>query len=637
MRIPPEKIDEIRDASDIVEIVSPYVRLKKRGKNYVGLCPFHTEKTPSFTVSAERQLYHCFGCGAGGNVFTFVMQQEKISFAEAVRHLAERAGISLPRPYQPGSEDEAAASEQDTLYEAMRTAGLFYYNALVSSSEGAFALEYLHSRGFKDDTIRKFGLGYSPSSWDALLKHAETSGIRIEHLEKAGLVRRREDGTHYDYFRGRLMFPIFSASGRVIAFGARKLRDDDPLGKYINSPETPIYSKSYVLYGLFQAKEAIREADNAILVEGYADLISVFQSGVQNVTATSGTALTEGQIQLLGRYTKNATLVYDADSAGSKAALRGVDVILESDLDVRVAELPRGEDPDSFVRKNSGDAFRKLVENALSFIDFKACAYQAEGKFDTPEAKAEAVRSIVHSIARIPDELKRSFYLKSVAEKYDIYESVLFRELDRATRTFRRETRREPAVQTVPVIDKPLYDAPLRADVPAADRDLLKLMLENGGEMIRFVFDHVTIDEFRDERARSIVQRILDQYEHTGRFEANSLINELENETSKSIVTNLLFTKYELSKNWEAIGVEIPEANRWQIANAALIAFKRREIELRIEENQRALRGASQLGQDDVPYLETHQRLLQEMKDLESSGFLKQTDTDSRGDHPVSS
>lgn len=629
MRIPQEKIDEIRDATNIIEIISPHVRLRKRGKNYVGLCPFHSEKSPSFTVSAERQLYHCFGCGAGGNVFTFVMQQEKSSFAEAVRFLAERSGITLPRPNQFGAADEAAATEQDALYQAMRTAGLFYYDALVSSPEGTHALEYVRTRGFKDEIIRKFGLGYSPASWDALIKHAEASGIKIEHLEKAGLVRRREDGSYYDYFRGRLMFPIFSASGRVIAFGARKLREDDPLGKYINSPETPIFGKSNVLYGLFQAKEAIREADSAILVEGYADLISVFQAGVQNVTASSGTALTEGQIHLLSRYTKNVALVYDADSAGSRAALRGVDVILENNLDVRVAELPIGEDPDSFVQKNGGEAFRKLVENAVSFIDFKARTYQAEGKFATPEGKAEAVRSIVQSIAKIPDELKRNFYVKSVAEKYDIYESILFRELERLTKSLDRIELRGAAIQQVPVIDKPLYDAPLRTDIPAAERDLLKLMLEHGGEMMRFVFEHVTVDEFRDQRVRFIVQRVFDHYEHEGTFEVNSLINELEDEFAKSIVTNLVFTRYELSKNWSAIGVDIQEPDQWQIANGALVAFKKRQIDRRIEENQNALRNAAQQGRDVVPYLEIHQQLLQELRDLETVGFLKQTDTDS--------
>ena len=637
MRIPPEKIDEIRDATDIIDTISPYVRLKKRGKNYVGLCPFHSEKTPSFTVSAERQLYHCFGCGAGGNVFTFFMQQEKISFAESVRFLADRVGISLARWNQFGGADEAAATEQEALYQAMRTAGLFYYDTMVGTTEGALALAYFHNRGFKDETIRKFGLGYSPSSWNALVKHAEASGLSIEHLERAGLVRPREDGSYHDYFHGRLMFPIFSASGRVIAFGARKFHEDDPLGKYINSPETPVYSKSNALYGLFQAKEAIRNEESAILVEGYADLISAFQAGVQNVTASGGTSLTEGQVRLLSRYAKTVTLVYDADSAGSRAALRGVDVILENNLEVRVAQLPAGEDPDSFVQKNGGEAFRKLVETGESFIDFKARTYQSEGKFATPEGRAEAVRSIVQSIAKIPDELKRNFYIKSVADKYDVYETVLFRELERSTRSLDRAMRREETIQKLPVIDKPVFDAPLRADIPAAERDLLKLMLEHGELMTQFITEHTTVDEFHDQRARYILQRIIEQCERDRTFDVNLLLNELDDEAAKSVVTNLLFTKYEMSKNWKAIGVAIHEPDKWRIAADALVVLKREEINRRLEDNQKALQEASQQKRDESPYLETHQRLMRERDSLEIGKFLKEANADKRSAQSVSS
>jgi DNA primase len=325
VRIPPEKIDEIRNATDIVDLVGAFVKLKKRGKNFIGLCPFHTEKTPSFNISSDRQMYHCFGCGVGGNVFTFVMEYEKISFTEAVHSLAEKAGIVLPA-YTEASDVEA--SEQEELYNICKIAGLFFYSCLTETTEGKFALEYFANRGFTNDTIRIFGLGYAPNSWGAFLKHAEEKKIPCAFLEKAGLIRKREDGSYYDYFRGRAIFPIFSVSGRVIGFGARKIREDDPLGKYINSPETPIFNKSKVLYGLFHSKEAVREQDKAILVEGYADLISSYQAGVKNIVASSGTALTQEQIQLIKRYTKNITIVYDADSAGSQATLRGVDLIL---------------------------------------------------------------------------------------------------------------------------------------------------------------------------------------------------------------------------------------------------------------------------------------------------------------------
>ncbi|MEX0601925.1 MAG: DNA primase, partial [Bacteroidota bacterium] len=269
MRIPDETIDQIRSSSDIIDIISTHVALKKRGKNYVGLCPFHQEKTPSFTVSAEKQMYHCFGCGKGGNVFTFIMEVERVTFVESARTLAEKAGITIALSQESAEEQ----SENEFLYNACRFAGRHFHAHLVSGGEGKFALDYFHGRGFTDDTIRAFGLGYSLQGWDTLLQAALAEGVTAEHLFKAGLVRRRDDGGHYDTFRGRAMFPIFSPAGRVIAFGARKLRDDDPIeGKYINSPETPIYSKSRVLFGLFQSKEAIRGANEALVVEGYADL-----------------------------------------------------------------------------------------------------------------------------------------------------------------------------------------------------------------------------------------------------------------------------------------------------------------------------------------------------------------------------
>ncbi|MDL1892144.1 DNA primase, partial [Sphingobacteriales bacterium CHB3] len=368
MRIPESKIEEVRRASDIVDVISGYVRLKKRGKNFLGLCPFHTEKTPSFNVSPERQMYHCFGCGVGGNVLTFVMEHEKVSFVEAVRTLAERAGILLP---EEGVEDKEKITESEALYNACRSAARFFHENMMNTVEGQLALEYFRHRGFKEETIRSFGLGYSMNGWDSLLKVAQRENIPVDVMEKAGLLIKREDGSgHYDRFRGRAMFPIFSVTGRVIGFGARKLRKDDPLpGKYINSPETPIYSKSRSLYGIFQAKEAIREHEYAILVEGYADLISVYQEGMKNIVASSGTALTEEQIDLIGRYARKITLVYDADSAGSKATMRGVDLIIEQGLDVRVAALPEGDDPDSFVKKNGGEAFGKLLDTAASFLD----------------------------------------------------------------------------------------------------------------------------------------------------------------------------------------------------------------------------------------------------------------------------
>ena len=321
VKIPQEKIDEIRAASDIVDVISARLQLKKRGKDYLGLCPFHQEKTPSFSVSPTKQMFYCFGCHRGGDVVKFVMEYEKAFYIEALEILAERAGISITRT----EESFEAANETEKMYSVMSFAARTFFTNLTKTTEGEFALNYFRDRGFTNQTMTAFGLGYSLRGWDSLLKKTEEEGIDPEQLEKVGLVRRRDDGGNYDTFRGRAMFPIFNTNGRVIAFGARKLYDDDNLGKYINSSETPIYHKSKVLYGLSQAKDAIRERDFAVLVEGYADLISVHQAGTKNIVASSGTALTTEQIQLISRYTKNITLVYDADSAGANAMMRGVD------------------------------------------------------------------------------------------------------------------------------------------------------------------------------------------------------------------------------------------------------------------------------------------------------------------------
>lgn len=616
MRIPQEKIDEIRDATDIVEYIGGFVKLKKRGKNYLGLCPFHQEKTPSFNVSADRQMYHCFGCGVGGNVFTFVMERDKVSFIESVRLFAERAGIDLPK-YT--SDRDNISTEQEQLFQILRAAGIFYYRALTESAEGKLSLDYFHKRGFTDETIREFGLGYSPNSWSALLDHLKELKYTEELMLTSGLVRKRDDGTYYDYFRGRAMFPIFSGAGRIIAFGARKLRDDDPLGKYINSPETPIYNKSRVLYGLSQAKEAIRETRNAILVEGYADLISVYQSGVENIVASSGTALTQEQIQLVGRYTNSITIVYDADSAGSKAALRGVDLILENDMDVSVASLPEGEDPDSFVKKNGGPAFSKLVMDSVSFVDFLAEAFRKQGKLSTPEGQAQTVRTIVGTIAKMKDELKRSFYIKQVAEKYKLYESTLYNELEKMVDQGRkREQYSDGPIH--PPTGQPQISVAVEAALPPAERDLLHAMLEGGKEIIKFVFAELTIADFHHPKSRALASILLDKIEEGGDFTADSLMTTLENPDQQRLVAEIIFDKYQLSKGWEDKGAILERADALRMAQDALAARRKRILEERIKENQSGLKEASQHGHDVVQFLERHQQLIEEMKALEKKG-----------------
>ncbi len=642
MKIPDGKIDEVRSSSDIVEIISSFVNLKKRGKNYVGLCPFHSEKTPSFTVSADKQMYHCFGCGVGGNVFTFVMEHEKVSFVEAVRYLADRAGIQLA-PSQRTPEAISEETETETLYAVSRFAGLFFYKNLTASSEGRVTLDYFHTRGWMDETVKRFGLGHSLNEWDGLLRHAQESNIGAEDLERCGLVIKRDDGSCYDRFRGRAMFPIFSASGRVVGFGARRMMDDENTPKYINSPETKIYNKSRVLYGLFQAKDALRQEDNAILVEGYADLISVFQAGVQNVVASSGTALTEEQILLLARYTKNVTVVYDADSAGSKATIRGVDLILGQGLNVKVVELPQGEDPDSYVKKYGSEKFRRLVDKAISFVEFTARAFQREGKLDTPEGQTGAVRSIIETIAKIQDPLKRQFYVKDIAERYKLYESVLYRELEKQLRVNRpRAAKREANVRSGnrQLAASTLSDAQSgtsiagtqpsvnnQGEIPAAERDLIKLMLEGSRDVVDYVFARISVDDFEDDRAKSIAIIISNTHKQGERLDINALLNQLSDQSLKGVITNLLLRKYELSKGWHDISVELNGAEARKIADGAIVTLRRREIERRIDQNQKALREASRIGEDVTGYLERHQQLLQEKQLLETKPLAQRSNS----------
>ncbi|MBA4311599.1 MAG: DNA primase [Chlorobiaceae bacterium] len=616
MRIPPEKIDEIRNSIDIVDLIGSLIPLKKRGKNYVGSCPFHQEKTPSFNVSPERQMYHCFGCGVGGNAISFVMEYEKVSFPEAVKSLADRLGITLPTT---SSTDDGKVSEQEELYQVCKTVGLFYYQSMTETSEGKIALEYFRRRGFTDETMRTFGLGYSPNGWDTLIKYSLEKKIETEMLERAGLARRRDDGSYHDYFRGRAMFPIFSTTGRVLGFGARKLREDDPLGKYLNSPETLIYNKSKVLYGLFQAKEEIREKDSVILVEGYADLLSVYQAGFRNVVASSGTALTVEQIQLISRYTKKIIIMYDADSAGSKAALRGVDLVLENDLDIMVVPLPEGEDPDSFIVKNGAKAFQKLLDNSISFVDFIAQTFEKNGMLNTPEGQAQTVRAIIRTIAKMKDELKRNFYIRSVSEKYKLYEATLYRELEKQTGDLNKYTafssRRDEQEAGENIQERSVVDS---ESVPPVERDLLHSLLEGDTELISFVAQAVGAEEFQHPVARSLYISILERWKVGRSTDPKILVNELEEEAQIKMVTEIIFSPYSLSRGWTERGVDIVQGDPRKIAEDAITGIRRKTLEKEIEENQRLLRISGQRGESSLPYLENHKRLLAELKNLEN-------------------
>lgn len=411
MGLSPKTIQEVQDRAEIEEVVGDYVPLKKKGQNMWACCPFHDEKTPSFSVAPNKGIYKCFGCGKAGDSIQFIMDLEGLNFPEAIRQLADKYGIEIEET-ESSPEQQEAYNERESLYIVLNFATEYFKDLLHNHPQGkSIGLSYFKERGFSNATIAEFDLGFTLDQWDGLIKAAKAAGHSEELLEKAGLIIKKEDKT-YDRFRNRVIFPIHSISGKPIAFGARILINDKKQPKYINSPETDVYHKSEVLYGIAQAKKSIRDKENCYLVEGYTDVISLHQSGVENVVASSGTSLTTQQIKLIGRYAQNVTVLFDGDAAGLKAAMRGIDLILEGGLNVKVVIFPDGEDPDSYSQKMGDEAFKTfLTENAKDFIRFKSDLLLEETKKD-PIKKAETIQDIVRSISKIPDPVKRAIYIK---------------------------------------------------------------------------------------------------------------------------------------------------------------------------------------------------------------------------------
>ena len=426
-------IDRIYAAANIVDIVSDYVTLKKKGMNYQACCPFHNEKTPSFVVSPSKGVFKCFGCGKGGNAVTFVMEQENVSYPEALKMVAKRYGIQVEEREQT-EEDVRRNNDRESMFALNGWASEYFSKYLTGNPEGkSIGYSYFsQKRGFTDATIRKFGLGFCSASGDAMVEAALSAGYKQEYLLSTGLAFKREnDGRLRDRFRDRVIFPVHNISGRVVAFGGRTLRTDKSVAKYQNSPESEIYSKKRELYGLYFAKKAIQQLDFAIMVEGYTDVISMHQAGVENVVSSSGTSLTVEQIQLLHRFTRNITVIYDGDSAGIKASLRGIDLILKEGMNVRVVLLPEPEDPDSFARSHTAEQVQQYIrENEEDFLTFKAKLMLSEAGQD-PIKRSEVINDMVRSIVQIPDSIQRSVFIKECARIMDVDENVLVSEVAR--------------------------------------------------------------------------------------------------------------------------------------------------------------------------------------------------------------
>ena len=578
-----DTINKIMDTSRIEEVVGDFVSLKKRGTSLIGNCPFHNEKTPSFHVSVTKGIYKCFGCGKGGDSVHFIMDHEKYSYPEALKYLAQKYNIEVEETEESPQVIEAN-NARESLYVVSLYAANYFANELWTGEQGrAIGLSYFKERGFREDIIKKFELGYSPDQWDALILSAASAGHKEEYLEKTGLAIRNEKGKVYDRFRGRVMFPIHNFTGRVIGFGGRTLKTDKNVPKYVNSPESDIYHKSNVLYGLFQAKKAIRDLDNCYLVEGYADVLSVHQANIENVVASSGTSLTIEQIRLIGRFTKNVTILYDGDAAGIKASLRGLDMILEEGLNVKMVNFPDGHDPDSYMHKVGAGVFKTYIENnRKDFILYKADILLKEAGTD-PIKRAGIIRDIVESIAKIPDEIKVSVFIRECSHLLQVGEHTLMTELNKmrnakfkkGNQGGQQYSQRASTNQQShsPYPDGPpdnLFDDNAGPDYPemevVADDDLLqeheiiRLLLAFGHELVSwdnidnmyigsFIMQNLSDVTFEDEICKLIIQNYKEEIENGHLPVANQFISNEDRKIADLAIT-LSTSPYSLSENW---------------------------------------------------------------------------------------
>ena len=615
-QIPAHIIDEIMQTARIEEVIGEYVQLKKAGSNLKGLSPFTDEKTPSFVVSPAKQIFKCFSTGKGGTAVTFLMEKEHYSYPEALRWLADKYGIQLPEEKPASAEELAAISERESLHIINEFAKEHFKSNLHEHEEGkAIALSYFVERGFRKDIIDKFQLGYCLNTGNDFTETSLAKGYKLEYLEKVGLVKSKDD-RHFDFFRGRVMFPIHGVTGRILGFGGRTLFTDKKVAKYFNSPESIIYNKSEILYGLYFAKGDIVKYDNCYLCEGYTDVISMYQAGIQNVVSSSGTSLTKEQIRLVRRYTQNITILYDGDAAGIKASFRGIDLILEEGLNVQVVLFPEGEDPDSYSKRVSSTELETYItEHKQDFISFKADILLQDGDND-PLKRAGLIRDIVHSVSLIPDQITRTVFLQKIAERFSIDESILMNELIKLRKDILTKESKEAAPREFPTqqIDPTQLESPIetKISIPAAEHDLIRLMIFYGANAVEV--DHYEENGEKVKVETSVIELIcheLHQDELTfdttlfakihqlfseGLAEKQlykaSYLKRLEDQEIVQFVSNLESNEHELSVNWLA-KYKITTARDVDKLNSAIpnaiYAFKLYKIESRIAEIRKEL------------------------------------------------
>lgn len=578
---PPEQIDLINSYNDIVEVISQYLPLKRSGRNFKALCPFHSEKTPSFTVSPDKQIFHCFGCGAGGNVFSFVMRQENMTFPEAVRYLARRANIDLPEF------DSHAASKKEQLLKLHELAAGFYHRGLTESKNGERARAYIAGRGIAESTVKIFQLGYAQPAWDSFLKHARKKGFEPEMLLEAGLVIKRTSGDgYYDRFRNRLIIPVYDGRGRVIAFGGRVLDDSQP--KYINSPDTPLFRKGNVLFGLHLAREAIRECGEAILGEGYFDVIRAHQEGVKNMVCSQGTAFTEVQSQVLKRYADKVVVAFDADQAGTAAALRGLAVFLQKNFEVRVVILPPGEDPDSYIRSRGPAAFKRLIAESISLIDFKLDRLCRVNDLTSDRGRLAVVREMLDTISLIESAVLKETYAKKLAARLDVSPGAIWEEYRKIKRS------PSPGRQSRPV--------PVRK-VNKYETRLLKYIIEND-TVFSLIKDELDPAAFSPP-LRPVVGLMLDLLREGKTPLSRTLMAALRDRESQEMVSRWLLESH----------ATVPRIS--EVADL-LINIQGNRVKAKIVECRKAVAGHDAAGEESTAILRKSGALTRELKELPS-------------------
>ncbi len=534
--IPDDTVEEVRNRSDIIEVISAYIPLKQKGKNFWALCPFHHEKTASFSVNPEKQIFYCFGCNAGGSVFNFLMQYEKMEFPEAVRALAEKYGIDVKT-----SKDTASSSISNELYRVNDLAAAFYHGILLKKGAGDAARQYLGKRGISENTLEEFRLGYAPDSWDSLITYIKKNGMDEGLLVKTGLAVQSRKGGYHDMFRKRLLFPIFNVRGKVIGFGGRVMGNDSP--KYLNSPDTRLYNKGRELYGLSHTLDYIKESGYVIIVEGYMDFLTSFQGGVRNIAATLGTALTIEHIRLIKRYASNVVIVYDGDAAGELASLRGLDMLVEEGLNVRIVTLPEGLDPDDYVRSRGAQEFReKTSSGAKDLFDYKLGLLL--GKYDKSRLEDKAIisREMLQTISKIDNAIIKSGYIKRLAEKLNVVESAILEEL-RKVKTGPVRVNTQSGRGTVIPSARASAQASAQADVPAvlAEKMALGLLLEIP-DVIPEVEDILSPEYFNTPQMQRIADAILKLKEKNLSITPASLMNYLKDDKLSQIVSEIAVT-----------------------------------------------------------------------------------------------